>query len=120
MKIFQHGENKNNTKRSSVFMHTKDPSVTILENITGMRYRDDVIRSVLLLHVRANRGMKLARNYASCHPARSTLVMHVANSVQKLNLSELTRVIHQMCSAIHNSILHVLYIFYQRVHGTFL
>ena len=29
-----------------------------------MRYRNDVIRSVLLLHIRANLGMMLARDYA--------------------------------------------------------
>ena len=86
-----------------------------------MRYRNDVIRSVLLLHILANLGMMLARDYASCHAARNTLVMVVANNVHKLrwpakslnlnhidllkrklcaqrlqlNLRELTRVIHQ-------------------------
>ena len=49
----------------------------------AMRYRNDVIRSVLLLHIRANLGMMLARDYASCHAARSTLIMIVANNVQK-------------------------------------
>ena len=95
-----------------------------------MRYRNYVIRSVLLLHIRANVGMMLARYYASCHAARSTLVMIVSNNMQKLrwpakgldlnpidhlldllkrkvraqplqlNLRELTRVIHQMSAAI--------------------
>ena len=46
-----------------------------------MRYRNDVIRSVLL-HIRANLGMMLARDYASCHADRSTI--RVANIVQKL------------------------------------
>ena len=82
------------------------------------------------------------RDYASCLAARSTLVMIVANNVQKLrwpaksldlnhidhlldllkrkvrahplqlNLGELTRVIHQMCVAIPQQYLH-LYTFYQ-------
>jgi len=50
-----------------------------------MRYRNDVIRSfLLLLHIRANFGMMLERDYASCHVARITLVMLVANNVQIL------------------------------------
>ena len=65
-------------------MHTKTPSVTIQGNITAMMYRNDVIRSVLLLHILANLSMMLARDYASCHVARCTLVMIVANNVQKL------------------------------------
>ena len=88
-----------------------------------MRYWNDVIRSVLLLHIRTNLGI-------------STLVMLVANNVRKfrwpaksldlnpidhlldllkrkvcaqplqLNLRELTRVIHQMCAAIPHSYIH--------------
>jgi len=49
-----------------------------------MRYRYDVIRSVLHLQIRANLGMVLARDYASCHAARITLVKRVANKVQTL------------------------------------
>ena len=105
------------------FMHTKTPSVTIQGNITAMMYRNDVIRSVLLL------GMMLARDYALCHAVRSTLVMLKANNVRiqmicknpnfnpidhlldllkrrvraqslQLNLKELTRVIHHIYAAI--------------------
>ena len=50
-----------------------------------MRYRNDVIRSILL-HIRTNLGMMLARDYASCHAARSTLVMLLANNVHKFRL----------------------------------
>ena len=111
-------------------MHTETPSVTIQWNLTAMRYRNDVIRSVLLLHIRANLSMMLALDYVSCHAARSTLVMLVANNLLKLrwpakrldlnpirplvgpieskvraqplqlNLRELTSVIHQMYAAI--------------------
>jgi len=42
--------------------------------------------AILLLHIRAYLGMMLARDYASCHAARSTLVMLVANNVQTLRL----------------------------------
>ena len=58
-------------------------TLTIQANITAMRYRSDVIWSVLLLHIRANLSMMLVRDYASCHAAISTLVMLVAN-MQKL------------------------------------
>ena len=70
-KNIKYGANKNNRTRSSVFMHTKTTSVTIQGNVTAMRYWHDVIRSVLFLHIRANLGIKLARDYASCHVARS-------------------------------------------------
>ena len=53
----------------------------------AMRYRNDVILSVLLLHIRANLGIMLGRDYASCHVARSTLVMFLANNVQQLRWS---------------------------------
>ena len=72
------------TECSRVFMHMKTSSVTIQWNITTMRYRNDVIRSVLLLHILANLGMMLAQDYASCHAARNTQVMLVANKVQQL------------------------------------
>ena len=52
-------------------------------NVTAIRYRNDVIRSVLL-HIRANLGMMLVRDYASCHVARNTIVMSVANNVHYL------------------------------------
>ena len=76
-------KNMHNRTCSSLFMPMKTPSVTIQGNITVMRYRNDVMRSVLL-HIRANLGMMLARDYARCHAARSTLVMIVANNVYKL------------------------------------
>jgi len=45
-------------------MPTKTPSVTIQGKITAMRYGNDVIRSVLLSHIRANLDMMLARDDA--------------------------------------------------------
>ena len=82
-KTIRYDENKYNRMYSSVVIHTETPSVIIQGNITATRYRDDVIRLVLL-HIRAKLGMMLARDYASCHAARSTLVMIVANNMQKL------------------------------------
>ena len=77
MKNINYGENRT---RSNVSMHTK----TIQGNVTAIMYRIDVIRSVLFLHIRHNHGLMLARDYASCHAARSTLVMLVTNIVHKL------------------------------------
>ena len=80
----KYAENQHKRTRSIVFIHTKSPSITIQGNVTAMRYLNDVIRSVLLLHIRTNLGMMLARNYASCQTARITLAMLVANNMQKL------------------------------------
>jgi len=67
-------------------MNTNTPSVTIQGNITAMRYENDVIRLVPLLHIHANLGMMFARDYESCHVARNTLVMRVANNVQNVGI----------------------------------
>ena len=125
------------TERAQAFPCTRKlPSVTIQGNITAMRYRNDVIRWVLLLHIRANLRIMLARNFASCHVARNTLVMLEANNVpnlrwpaisldlnpidhlldllkrkvraqpMELNLREFTLVIHRMCAAIQHQYIH--------------
>ena len=52
-------------------------------NVTAIRYRNDVIRSVLL-HIGANLGMMLVRDYESCHTARNTLEICVANNCKKI------------------------------------
>ena len=83
MKNIKFGGNKHSRTRSNVFVHTKTPSVTIQGNITAMRYRNDINWSVLLLHIRTNLDMMLAQDYASCHVARSTPAMLVANNVRK-------------------------------------
>ena len=57
----------------------KCKSVTIQGNITAMRYRNDVIWSV---QIHANLGLLLVWDYASCHAAKSTLVMLIADNVQ--------------------------------------
>ena len=59
-------------------------SITERNHKTAIGYRNDVIRSVLLLYIRANLGIMLARDYASCQAARSKLVMSIANNVQTL------------------------------------
>ena len=83
MKNIKYGENMDNKTRSIIFLCTKTPIVTIQGNRTAMMYRNDVIRSVFLLHIRANLGMMLARDYALCHVARSTLVMLEADNVHR-------------------------------------
>ena len=73
----------NITERAQVFSCTRKKTIIIQGNLTAIKYRNDVIRSVLL-RIRANICMMLARDYASCHVARNTLVMLVANNVHKL------------------------------------
>ena len=63
MKNIKYGENEHNRTHSSVFMHTQTPSVTIQGNITAVMYRNDIIRSVLLLHIRAILGMITPGNH---------------------------------------------------------
>ena len=109
-------------------MHTKTPSVTIQGNITANRYRTDVTRSVLLLHIHVKLGMMLARDYASHHEARSPLasskqctkrldlnpIDHLLDLLKRKvraqplqrNLRELSLVIHQMCAAIPQQYIH--------------
>ena len=82
MKNIKYGENMHGRKCPSVFMHPKNPSVTIQGKVTAVKYQNDVILSVFLLHIRANLVMMLARDYASCHAARSILVTLVSNNVQ--------------------------------------
>ena len=119
---------------SSVFLQTKTPKCNLSgkHNCDVMRYQIEVIRLVLLLHIHANLGIMLARDYASWHVARSTLVMLVANTQMackksgfksyrpldrpfkgqgcaqplQLNFRELKRVIHQMCAAIPQQYIH--------------
>ena len=115
-------------------MHTKTPSVTIQGNITANRYRTEVTRSVLLLHIHVKLGMMLARDYASHHEVRSPLasskqctklrwpakrldlnpIDHLLDLLKRKvraqplqrNLSELSLVIHQMCAAIPQKYIH--------------
>ena len=59
---------------------------THLINASKVRFHCIVhafIRSLLLVHNRANLGMMLARDYVSCHGARSTLVMIVGKQRAK-------------------------------------
>ena len=115
-------------------MHTKTPSVTIQGNITAKRSQNDVIRSVLLLHIRAKLWCWDGITHHVTWP--DTLVTFVANNEQNLrwpakclnlnhvdhlldllktkvciqplpvNRRELTRVIHQMCAAIPQQYIH--------------
>ena len=59
-----------------------------------MRYRNDVIRLVFLLHICANLGMMLARDYASCHVARSTVTFNVCSKQRAKNSDGLQKVLN--------------------------
>ena len=86
--LFYLTHNLSNKRKKKTFPCTKlsqheNSKCSRSRNITAMWYRNDVIRSVLL-HIHANLGMMLARDYESCQTARSTLVMIVANNVQNI------------------------------------
>ena len=124
----KYGENTHNRR---VFMHTNTPSVTIQGNITAMRFRNDAIRWILLLHIRANLGMMLTLDNASCPAARSTLVKLVANTckhpdgLQSLDLNPIDQIsgsssvlFLRSVRPFHNSIF--IDTCYQRVHVSLL
>ena len=127
----QTGTNKAHHTRTRTFLkrfhaHTKIV-VCIQGNMNAMWHPNDVVRSILLPHIRFNRDMMLAKDNTPCHAARRTLVMLVTNKRRTLqwpaqrmdlnpskhvwdilkrnvraqplqpNLRELTRVTHQMC-----------------------
>ena len=66
---------------ASVFIHMKKPSITIQGNIKFFdeesKWRHSVV--FFLLHIRANLGMMLARDYASCHMAISTVTCNACS-----------------------------------------
>ena len=137
MKNNNYGETKHNRTRSWKSVHAHESST---RNHSRKHNCDevssDVIRWVLLLHIGANPRIMLARNFASCHVARNTLVMLEANNVpnlrwpaisldlnpidhlldllkrkvraqpMELNLREFTLVIHRMCAAIQHQYIH--------------
>ena len=81
------------TERAQVFSCTRKKTIIIQGNLTAIKYRNDVIRSVLL-RIRANICMMLARDYASCHVARNTLVMHKLRwPAQSLDLNPIDHVL---------------------------
>ena len=104
MKNIKYGENKQSRT------HTKTPSVTIQGNITAMRSRNGVIRSVFLLHIRANIAMILARDNASCHVARSTMTCNACSKQRAKN--------QMACKSLNfNPIDHLLYLLICKVRA---
>ena len=82
-KNINYGE-KSITEGALAFSCTRNLKVLPFKETTAKRYRNDVIRSVRFLLIRADLGMMLVWDYASCHAARSRLVIIITNNVQKL------------------------------------
>ena len=145
-KHIKYGKNKHNRMCSSLYIHTKTACVTTLGNLTVMSYWNDIVGSFFLLHIRANFGIMLARDYTSCQAARCTLVYSKQRAKTQmackkpgfksywplvgpietfyaqplqLNRWELTFVIHQMCASIPQQYIDID-TFYQWVHSTVL
>ena len=64
-----------------ISQHTKTPLVHIQGNLNAQRYQNEVIRPVLVPHIQANRGMRLAQDNTPCHTARTTRNMLATNNI---------------------------------------
>lgn len=53
-------------------MHTKTPFIRVITGLTARRYQDDILRSILVSHIMANRNMTLAQDNVPCYTARTT------------------------------------------------
>lgn len=47
---------------AEVFMHTKTPLIHVINGLTARRYQDDILRSVLVSQIMANRNMILGQD----------------------------------------------------------
>ena len=65
-------------------LNTKTQLVFIQENPNARRFQNDVIQPVLIPHVRANQGMTIVQDNATCHNARTTTDMLRNNNIQTM------------------------------------
>ena len=74
----------NRTERTHALPCTQKIVVRIPGNMNAMRHPNDVIRSVLLPHIRFNREMMLAKDNTPYHADRSTQVILVTHKRRTL------------------------------------
>ena len=65
--------------------HTKTGMVRIAGNLNGARYRDEIIRPVLLPHIQAKSPMVFMQDNALPHTARDTIRLLRANNIRMLD-----------------------------------
>ena len=65
--------------------HTKTGMVRIAGNLNAARYRDEIIRPVLLPHIQANSPMVFMEDNARPHTARDTIRLLQANNIRVLD-----------------------------------
>ena len=57
---------------AGISMHTKTPIVRLQGAVNAVRYQTDILLPLVIPHIRANRGMILAQDNATCYSARTT------------------------------------------------
>ena len=69
---------------AGISMHTKTEAIVVNGNLNARGYQDQIITPVLIPHFRANRGMTLAQDNATCHTAQTTQQMLQNNNIRVL------------------------------------
>ena len=69
---------------AGISMHTKTPIVRLQGAVDAVRYQNDILLPLVIVHIRANRGMILAKDNAPCHSARTTQQLLRVNTVRLL------------------------------------
>ena len=66
-------------------MYTKTPIVRLQGAVNAVRYQNDILLSLIIPHIRANRGMILVQDNAPYHSARTTQQLLRANNIRLLD-----------------------------------
>lgn len=71
---------------AGVSLHTKTPIVFIRGNMNAQTYQNNVLIPTAIPHIRANRGMSLAQDNATCHNARATQALLAASNIRLIRM----------------------------------
>lgn len=70
---------------AGISLHTKTALVRVLGNLNAARYREEILRQVMLPHIRANGPMVFMQDNAPPHTARETMRFLQGNNVRVLD-----------------------------------
>ena len=70
---------------AGISLHTKTNMVRIAGNLNAARYRNGILRPVLLPHIHANGPMLFIQDNARQHKARNTVQILQANNIRMLD-----------------------------------